>query len=113
MLGLSAWSVIFHMNDVRRERIQFPQGRPRTVAAWVFIATGVLFAGLWLGYTPYIATRGKPAPVQSTQRPNPAGHYSAQRDQGRVPVTPIGVQGVRGMRRTVRHDPRCAGRSSR
>ena len=48
VLGLSAWAVIFHLNDVRDGGIQFPQGRPRTVAAWVLIVTGVLFAGLWL-----------------------------------------------------------------
>ncbi|MEO5744167.1 MAG: hypothetical protein ABIQ53_06200 [Terracoccus sp.] len=48
VLGLSTWAVIFCLNDVRRGGILFPQGRPRTVAAWVLIATGVLFAGLWL-----------------------------------------------------------------
>lgn len=48
VLGLSAWAVIFHANDVRRGGVQYPQGPARTVAAWVIIATGVLFAGLWL-----------------------------------------------------------------
>ncbi len=48
VLGLSAWAVIFTMNRVRGEGIQFPRGRSRTVAAWVMITTGVLFAGLWL-----------------------------------------------------------------
>lgn len=49
VVGLSAWGVIFHVNDVRREGIRYPQGRSRMVAALVIIATGVMFAGLWLG----------------------------------------------------------------
>jgi len=48
VLGLSAWGVIFNVNRVRGGGIQYPQGRSRTVAAWVMITTGVLFAGLWL-----------------------------------------------------------------
>ncbi len=47
-LGLSAWAVILHVNDLRRLDVQYPQGPARTRAAWVIIATGVLFAGLWL-----------------------------------------------------------------
>lgn len=49
VLGLSAWAVIFTMNRVRGAGIQFPEGRSRTLAAWVMITTGILFAGLWLG----------------------------------------------------------------
>ena len=48
VLGLSAWGVIFNINPVRGGGIQYPGGRSRTVAAWVMIAIGVLFAGLWL-----------------------------------------------------------------
>lgn len=48
VLGLSAWAVIFHVDDVRRGGVQYPQGPARTVATWVIIATGVMFAGLWL-----------------------------------------------------------------
>jgi hypothetical protein len=48
VLGLSAWGVIFNVDRVRGGGIQYPQGRSRTVAAWVIITTGVLFAGLWL-----------------------------------------------------------------
>ena len=48
VLGLSAWAVIFNVNDVRGSGIRYPQGRSRTVAASVIIATGVMFAGLWL-----------------------------------------------------------------
>ena len=48
VLGLSAWAVIFHAGRVRGGGITYPQGRPLTVAAWVIIVVGVLFAGLWL-----------------------------------------------------------------
>jgi hypothetical protein len=48
VLGLSAWAVIFNVGHVRGGGIQYPSGRMRTVAAWVIIATGVMFAGLWL-----------------------------------------------------------------
>lgn len=48
VLGLSAWAVIFHTSNLRDADVRYPEGRPRTVAAWVLIATGVLFAGLWL-----------------------------------------------------------------
>lgn len=48
VLGLSAWAVIFTVADVRGGSTGYPQGRSRTVAAWVIIATGVMFAGLWL-----------------------------------------------------------------
>jgi hypothetical protein len=62
VLGLSAWSVIFGMNDVRRRGLDHRQGRPRTVAAWVIIVTGVLFAGLWLSeLVPALLTGTVPA----------------------------------------------------
>lgn len=49
VLGMSAWAVIFNVNDVRGSGIRYSQGRSRTVAASVIIATGIMFAGLWLG----------------------------------------------------------------
>lgn len=62
VLGLSAWIVVFHVNDVRRAGITFPLGRPRTLAASVIIATGVLFAGLWLSeLVPALLTGTVPA----------------------------------------------------
>lgn len=65
VLGLSAWAVIFHVNDLRDGNILFPQGRPRTVAAWVLIATGVLFAGLWLSeLVPALLTGTVPASLR-------------------------------------------------
>ena len=48
VLALSAWGVIFHVRDVRSATTAYPQGRARTVAAWVLIVTGLMFAGLWL-----------------------------------------------------------------
>ncbi len=64
VLGLSAWSVIFNLNHVRGAGFQFPQGRSRVVAAWVIIATGVLFAGLWLGeLVPALLTGDVPASI--------------------------------------------------
>lgn len=62
VLGLSAWAVIFQVNDVRRGGVHDPQGTPRTVAACVVIATGVLFAGLWLSeLVPALVTGTVPA----------------------------------------------------
>ncbi len=62
VLGLSSWGVIFNVNDVRGGGIQYPRGRPRTVAAWVLITTGVLFAGLWLSeLVPALLTGTAPA----------------------------------------------------
>jgi len=62
VLGLSAWAVIFNVSHVRGLGIQYPQGRPRTVAAWVIIATGVMFAGLWLSeLVPSLMTGEVPA----------------------------------------------------
>ena len=62
VLGLSAWGVIFNVNDVRGGGFQYPRGRPRTVAAWVMITTGVLFAGLWLSeLVPALLTGTVPA----------------------------------------------------
>jgi len=62
VLGLSAWAVIFHAGQVRGGDLQFPQGRSSTVAAWVLISTGVLFAGLWLSeLVPALVTGQVPA----------------------------------------------------
>lgn len=62
VLGLSAWAVIFHANQVRSGDLQYPQGRSSTVAAWVLISTGVLFAGLWLSeLVPALVTGQVPA----------------------------------------------------
>src|SRR5690606_14556253 len=44
VLGLSSWAVLNHVGQVRSGAFTFPGGRPRTVAAWTLIATGVLFA---------------------------------------------------------------------
>jgi hypothetical protein len=64
VLGLSAWSVIFNVNHVRGGGFHFPQGRSRVVAAGVIIATGVLFAGLWLGeLVPALLTGDVPASI--------------------------------------------------
>ena len=49
VLGLSAWAIIFHVSDLRARTTAYPGGRPRTVAAGVLIATGGIFAALWLG----------------------------------------------------------------
>ena len=62
VLGLSAWVLVFHLNHLRVQGLRFPQGRTRTVAAWVIIAIGVLFAGLWLGeLVPALLTGTVPA----------------------------------------------------
>lgn len=62
VLGLSAWAVIFNVNDVRGGGFRYPRGRPRTFAAWVMITTGVLFAGLWLSeLVPALLTGTVPA----------------------------------------------------
>ena len=49
VLGLSAWGVILGVNLLRGTPVAYSQGHSRTFASWVVIATGVLFAGLWLG----------------------------------------------------------------
>lgn len=62
VLGLSAWGVIFHVNHVRRAGLVYPEGGSRTFAAWVIIATGVMFAGLWLSeLVPALLTGTVPA----------------------------------------------------
>ena len=62
VLGLSAWLLIFHLNHWRRQGLRFPSGRARTVAAWVIIVIGVLFAGLWLSeLVPALVTGTPPA----------------------------------------------------
>lgn len=62
VLGLSAWAAIFHVDDVRRGGVQYQQGPARTVAAWVIIAIGALFAGLWLSeLVPALLTGTVPA----------------------------------------------------
>lgn len=48
VLGLSAWTLIFHVPQFDRQDLGFPSGRVRTLAASVLIAIGVLFAALWL-----------------------------------------------------------------
>jgi hypothetical protein len=49
VLGLSAWCVIFSINALRAAGPQGRvHGRSRNAAAWVLIATGLMFAGLWL-----------------------------------------------------------------
>ena len=49
VLGLCAWTVVFSFAPLRRWGARHSTGPGRKVAAWVIIATGVLFAGLWLG----------------------------------------------------------------
>ena len=48
VLGLAAWAVIFHVEPLRGRDLPQPHGRPLTMAAWVIIGIGVLFAALWL-----------------------------------------------------------------
>ena len=48
VLGLCAWTVVFNVTHLRSESVLHPTDRSRRVAAWVIIATGVLFTGLWL-----------------------------------------------------------------
>ncbi|MFK5635892.1 hypothetical protein [Ornithinimicrobium sp. LYQ103] len=48
VLGLSAWTLIFHVGPLRRATPPFSRGLARKAAAYVLIATGILFAGLWL-----------------------------------------------------------------
>ena len=62
VLGLSSWAVLIHVGQVRSGALTFPGGRPRTVAAWTLIATGVLFAALWLSeLVPALVTGQTPA----------------------------------------------------
>ena len=62
VLGLSAWAVIFHVGIVRRQGDHYSRGRSGTVAAWVLIAPGVMFAGLWLSeLVPALLTGEVPA----------------------------------------------------
>lgn len=70
VLGLSAWALIFHVGDVRRRGIHVQDGHARAVASWVLIATGVLFAGLWLGeLVPALATGRAPASLAEAGLP--------------------------------------------
>lgn len=48
VLGVSAWAMVFTVHSIRNPAIRYPHGRARTVAAWVLIVIGVMFAGLWL-----------------------------------------------------------------
>lgn len=48
VLGVSAWAMVFTVDSLRHPAIRYPQGRARTLAAWVIIVIGVMFAGLWL-----------------------------------------------------------------
>jgi hypothetical protein len=62
VLGLAAWAVIFHAKPVRGKDCPYPSGRPLTMAAWVIIGIGVLFAGLWLSeLVPALLTGTVPA----------------------------------------------------
>lgn len=62
VLGLSAWGVVFHVGGLRAGDVQHPRGRRRTVAAWVLIVTGVMFAALWLSeLVPALLTGTVPA----------------------------------------------------
>lgn len=73
VLGLSAWAIIFHVNDLRAGTTAYPLGRPRTVAAGVLIATGALFAALWLSeLVPALLTDSVPASLtEAGLRVNP------------------------------------------
>ncbi|MGA8048054.1 MAG: hypothetical protein WCA30_17490 [Dermatophilaceae bacterium] len=73
VLGLSAWAVIFHVSDLRARTTAYPHGRPRTVAAGVLVATGVLFAALWLSeLVPALLTDSVPASLtEAGLRVNP------------------------------------------
>ncbi|GAA4412870.1 hypothetical protein GCM10023168_35210 [Fodinibacter luteus] len=62
VLGPSAWGLIFHAGEVRAGGRPTPRARARTVAAWVLIATGVMFAALWLSeLVPALLTGTVPA----------------------------------------------------
>ena len=62
VLGLSAWAVIFHDGQLRRQDIHYPEGLPQKVAAYTLIGTGVLFAFLWLSdVVPALLTGRVPA----------------------------------------------------
>lgn len=73
VLGISAWTVIFHVGPLRRAPVRHPDGPPRTAAAWVLIATGALFAGLWLSeLVPALITGEVPASLtEAGLRVNP------------------------------------------
>ena len=70
---ISAWTVIFHVGPLRRAPVRHPDGPPRTAAAWVLIATGALFAGLWLSeLVPALITGEVPASLtEAGLRVNP------------------------------------------
>lgn len=62
VLGLSAWTVLFNVAHLRREAVLHGKDRSLKVAAWVLIATGVLFASLWLSeLVPALLTGNVPA----------------------------------------------------
>ena len=62
VLGLSAWCLIFHVSAVRRGWFPTRQGVSPNFSAWVLIATGFLFAALWLGeLVPALLTGTVPA----------------------------------------------------
>lgn len=62
VLGLSAWAVLFHVNGLRDGGVPQPPEPGRIVAAWILIATGALFAGLWLSeLSPALLTGTVPA----------------------------------------------------
>jgi hypothetical protein len=64
VLAVSAWAMIFTLNSIRHPGIRYPQGRTRSLAAWVIIAIGVMFAFLWLSeLVPALLTGTVPASV--------------------------------------------------
>jgi hypothetical protein len=70
VLGLSAWGVLFHVSHVRRAATGYPRGRPRTWAASVLIATGLLFTALWLSeLVPALLTGSVPASLSEAGLP--------------------------------------------
>ena len=65
VLGLSAWAVLFHIDGLRADAVDFPRGGRRRLAAWTLIATGVLFGLLWLSeLVPALASGQVPASLQ-------------------------------------------------
>ena len=59
VLGLSAWSIIFHVDGLRSPAPRYPAGRWRTAAAIFLVSTGLLFAALWLAELVPALVRGQ------------------------------------------------------
>ena len=65
VLGVSAWALIFTVNGIRHPAPRYPQGHARALAAWLIIAIGVMFAGLWLSeLVPALLTGTVPASLE-------------------------------------------------